>query len=225
MMFLQTYKRAFEVIHKKPIMLWGLSLLLGIVSIVASVVTMSIPFLSMAVGYLFTCGSVKLYMDGLKGKEVNSKQLFAAFNKDCVKTAGAMAWQNLWTVIWWFVPVYGTVKAYSYKFVPYIIMTHPEISAFDALKISMKMTNGKKLQMWLADIVFAVAPAIAGGILGALASIPVIGGAFSLVSLALSLAVILFGSIFTGLYQASFFNEEEVAQYIEAPEAVEVVAE
>lgn len=224
-MFIDNYKRALDVILKKPFMLWGLSLLLGIVSIVASVVTMSIPFLSMAVGYLFTCGSVKLYMDGLKGKEVNSKQLFAAFNKDCVKTAGAMAWQNLWTVIWWFVPVYGTVKAYSYKFVPYIIMTHPEISAFDALKISMKMTNGKKLQMWLADIVFAVAPAIAGGILGALASIPVIGGAFSLVSLALSLAVILFGSIFTGLYQASFFNEEEVAQYIEAPEAVEVVAE
>lgn len=222
-MFIDNYKRALDVILKKPFMLWGLSLLLGVVSIIASIVTASIPFLSIAVGYLFTCGSVKLYMDGLKGKEVNSKQLFAAFNKDCVKTAGAMAWQGLWTVIWGFVPVYGIVKAYSYRFVPYIIMTHPEISAFDALKISMKMTEGKKLQMWLADVVFTVAPAIAGGILGALASIPVIGDAFSLVSLALALAILLFGSIFTGLYQASFFNEEEVAQYIAAPEAVEPV--
>lgn len=227
-MFLDNYKRALEVILKKPLMLWGLSLLLGIVSIVAYFVTMSIPFLSIAIGYLFTCGSVKLYMDGLKGKEVNSKQLFAAFNKDCVKTAGAMAWQGLWNVIWGFVPVYGIVKSYSYKFVPYIIMTHPEVSAFDALKISMKMTNGKKLQMWLADLVFAVAPAIAGLILGMLSGIPLIGGAFSLISLALTLAVLLFGSIFSGLYQASFFNEAEVAQYIEvpeAPEAVEVVAE
>ena len=224
-MFLDNYKRALDVILKKPIMLWGLSLLLGIVSIVASLVTASIPFLSIAIGYLFTLGGVKLYMDGLKGKEVNSKQLFAAFNKNCVKSAGAMAWQHLWTVIWWFVPVYGTVKAYSYRFVPYIITTHPEISAFDALKISMKMTQGKKLQMWLADVVFTVVPAIAGLILGALSAIPLIGGAFSLISLALSLAIALFGGIFTGLYQASFFNEEEVAQYIEAPEAVEVVAE
>ena len=224
-MFLDNYKRALDVILKKPFMLWGLSLLLGVVSIVASLVTASIPFLSIAVGYLFTCGSVKLYMDGLKGKEVNSKQLFAAFNKNCVKTAGAMAWQGLWNIIWGFVPVYGIVKSYSYKFVPYIIMTHPEISAFDALKISMKMTEGKKLQMWLADVVFAAAPAIAGFILGLLSGIPLIGDVFTLVSIVLVLAVALFGSIFSGLYQASFFNEEEVAQYIEAPEAVEVVAE
>lgn len=225
-MFIDNYKRALDVILKKPIMLWGLSLLLGIVSIVASLVTMSIPFLSIAIGYLFTLGGVKLYMDGLKGKEVNSKQLFAAFNKNCVKSAGAMAWQQLWTVIWAFVPVYGIVKSYSYRFVPYIITTHPEISAFDALKISMKMTEGKKLQMWLADIVFTVVPAVAGGILGALSAIPLIGGAFSLISLVLVLAIALFGSIFTGLYQASFFNEEEVAQYINPVEPVaEVVAE
>lgn len=225
-MFIDNYKRALDVILKKPIMLWGLSLLLGIVSIVASLVTMSIPFLSIAIGYLFTLGGVKLYMDGLKGKEVNSKQLFAAFNKNCVKSAGAMAWQQLWTVIWAFVPVYGIVKSYSYRFVPYIVTTHPEISAFDALKISMKMTEGKKLQMWLADIVFTVVPAVAGGILGALSAIPLIGGAFSLISLVLVLAIALFGSIFTGLYQASFFNEEEVAQYINPVEPVaEVVAE
>lgn len=225
-MFIDNYKRALDVILKKPIMLWGLSLLLGIVSIVASLVTMSIPFLSIAIGYLFTLGGVKLYMDGLKGKEVNSKQLFAAFNKNCVKSAGAMAWQQLWTVIWAFVPVYGIVKSYSYRFVPYIITTHPEISAFDALKISMKMTEGKKLQMWLADIVFTVVPAVAGGILGALSAIPLIGGAFSLISLVLVLAIALFGSIFTGLYQASFFNEEEVAQYINPVEPVaEIVAE
>lgn len=225
-MFIDNYKRALDVILKKPIMLWGLSLLLGIVSIVASLVTMSIPFLSIAIGYLFTLGGVKLYMDGLKGKEVNSKQLFAAFNKNCVKSAGAMAWQQLWTVIWAFVPVYGIVKSYSYRFVPYIITTHPEISAFDALKISMKMTEGKKLQMWLADIVFTVVPAVAGGILGALSAIPLIGRAFSLISLVLVLAIALFGSIFTGLYQASFFNEEEVAQYINPVEPVaEIVAE
>lgn len=224
-MFLQKYKSALDVILKKPIMLWGLSLLLVIVTFAASAVTISVPFLSLAVGYLFACGSAKLYLDGLQGKEVNSKQLFYAFNKNCVRTAGVMAWRDLWSFIWFLVPVYGIVKMYSYRFVPYIIVTHPEISAFDALKISMKMTKGKKLQMWLADLVFAAAPTVVGLILGLMAKIPVVGSVFGLAAFLVSLAVALFGSIFTGLYQAAFFNEEEVAQYIDAPAAVEPAVE
>ena len=224
-MFLKNYKRALDVILKKPVMLWGLSLLLVIVTAIGSAVTISIPFLSLAVGYLFACGSAKLYLDGLQGKEVNSKQLFYAFNKNCVRTAGVMAWKDLWTFIWGLVPVYGIIKMYSYRFVPYIIVTHPEISAFDALKISMKMTDGKKLQMWLADLVFVAAPALVGLILGLLAMIPVVGSIFGLVAFLVSVAVMLFGSIFTGLYQAAFFHEEEVAQYLEAPAAEEPAAE
>lgn len=224
-MFLQTYKRALEVILKKPVMLWGLSLLLVIVTVIGSLVTASIPFLSIAVSYLFACGACKLYMDGLKGKEVNSKQLFFAFNKNCVKTAGAMAWRDLWSTIWAMVPIAGIVKSYSYKFVPYIITTHPEISAFDALKISMQMTKGKKGQMFLADLVFCVAPVVVGAVLGGLAAIPIIGTLFSLVLALFMLAFALFGTIFSGLYQAAFFNEEEVAQYIPAPETEAVAAE
>lgn len=226
-MFLENYKRAVAVIVKKPIMLWGLSLLLGVVSMIATLVTISIPVVSIAIGYLFTCGAVRLYMDGLKGKEVNSKQLFFAFNKNCVRTAGAIAWRDLWIVIWALVPIAGPFiaiyKAYSYRFVPYIIVSNSEISAFDALKISMKMTQGKKGAMFLADIVWLVAVYIAFFILGLFSAIPVIGFLFSLVIFVASLAVGLFGSIFTGLVKASFFNEEEVPQYLEAS-AEEVVA-
>ena len=222
-MFLENYKRAFAVMCKKPIMLWGLSLLAVVLAVVSGVLTAPLPFLSIAVGYLFTCGQVKLYMDGLKGKEVNSKQLFAAFDKNCLKTAGAMAWQGLWGLLWGFVPVMGIIKSYSYRFVPYIIMTRPEISAFDAIKISMKMTEGKKMQMWLADLVFFAAPAFAGFILGLFSAIPLIGGIFGLASTLLCIAVFLFGTIFCGLYQASFFDETQVANYIET-ESTEVVA-
>lgn len=226
-MFLQNYKRALEVLIKKPIMLWALSLLLGILTIVGSLVTLSIPFLSMAVAYLFTCGGTKLYLDGLKGKNVNSKQLFAAFNRNCIKTAGAMAWQALWTLIWAGVPIAGIVKSYSYRFVPYIVMSHPEISAFDALKISMKMTKGKKMQMWLADILFVIGCGVIGLILGLLSGIPLIGSIFSLVAFLFVLAVALFSSIFVGLYQAAFFNEDDVAKFaaeVAAAEAGEPVA-
>lgn len=215
-MFIQAYKRAIEVILKKPVMLWALSLLLVLLSGIGSVVTASVPFLALAVGYLFTCGSAKLYLDGLAGKKVNSKQLFFAFNKNCVKTAGAMAWRDLWTLIWSFVPVAGIIRKYSYSFVPYIVVTNPEISAFDALKVSRKMTDGKKGHMFLADLLWGVAPTVAMVTLSLLARIPVIGTVFSLTSITLSLAVLLFGSIFSGLYKASFYNPEEVAAAYEA---------
>jgi len=222
-MFLQNYKHALDVILKKPIMLWGLSLLMGILSLISKVLTANIPVLNFAVAYLFACGSVKLYMDGLKGRNVNSKQLFAAFNKNCVKTAGSMAWRDLWSFIWAFVPIVGVIKAYSYRFVPYIIMSHPEVSAFDALKISMKLTDGKKLQMWLADLVYVASVALVFVILFVLSLIPFLGVIFSI---ALTLAIFAFGlfsGIFTGLYQASFFNEEDLVQYIHASDALEVI--
>lgn len=224
-MFLDHYKRALDVLMKKPILLWGLSLLLSLVTAIGTAITAPLPVLSIAVGFLFTCGSVKLYMDGLKGNPVNSKQLFFAFNKDWLKTCAAIGWQALWTLIWGFVPVYGIVKMYSYRFVPYIIVTHPELSPFDALKLSMRMTEGKKGQMFLADLVFAVAPSIAGSILGALATVNYIGWIFALASLALALAVALFGGIFVGLYQASFFNEDEANYYINAQKAAEAAAQ
>ena len=192
--------------------------LLALLTFLGMYLTCSIPVVAIVVSYLFTLGGVKLYMDGLKGKEVNSKQLFAAFNKNWLKSAAAMGWQQLWTLIWGFVPVMGTIKRLSYRFVPYIISIHPEISAFDALKLSMRMTQGKRLQMWLADLVLAGAIVTTVAILAALAFVRYIGFFFLLALLSVLLVVALFGKIFVGLYQASFFSEEELEQYLAAPD-------
>lgn len=217
-MFIKKYMVALKVLMKKPVMLWGLSLLLALLTFLGMYLTCSIPVVAIVVSYLFTLGGVKLYMDGLKGKEVNSKQLFAAFNKNWLKSAAAMGWQQLWTLIWGFVPVMGTIKRLSYRFVPYIISVHPEISAFDALKLSMRMTQGKRLQMWLADLVLAGAIVTTVAILAALAFVRYIGFFFLLALLSVLLVVALFGKIFVGLYQASFFSEEELEQYLAAPD-------
>ena len=52
------------------------------------------------------------------------------------------------------------------------------------------MTNGYKLQMWLADLVIGAAVFVVYLILGILSAIPILA---------------LFGNIFTGLYKAYFF--------------------
>lgn len=221
-MFINKYKRALYTLSKKPVMLWGLSLLSIILTAVGSLVTAPVLALSFAVSYLFKCGMAKVYLDGLMGKQVNSTQLFAAFNKSCLRIAGGMAWKDLWLLIWMLVPIAGPViaivKYYSYRFVPYILMTRPEVTATDALKLSMQMTKGKKGQMFLADFCIGIILFVAFFILGLFATIPYIGILFRLIIIIGYILVFLFLPIFTGLYSAAFyFKEEKPAPAVEQP--------
>lgn len=213
-MFVQKYKRALDVLLKKPVMLWGLSLLSVLLNVIASIVTFPTFLLTFFATTLLQCGMIKVYLDGLQGKKVNSSQLFSAFNKNCLRIVGGMAWKSLWIVIWALIPIVGPiiaiVKAYSYAFVPYILVTKPEVTATDALKLSMEMTNGKKGQMFLADICFTVGLWLVSFVLGFLSAIPFIGALFTLVLVVLSIAVLAFSPIFTGLYKAAFYEDDSV---------------
>lgn len=91
-MFADAYKRAFEVLKSKPIRLWGLSLLVGFVSVVA--IMFSLGFLPIGIAFcmVIECGMTKVYLDGLKGKEVNSDQIFEGCKsgKSFFRIAGAV---------------------------------------------------------------------------------------------------------------------------------------
>lgn len=210
-MFINAYKKALAVIMKKPMMLWGLSLLSGIITMLAGIFTAPIFFAGTAVSFLITCGMAKVYIDGLEGKEVNSDQLFAGFNKSCLRIIGGMLWQNIWVIIWTLVPIVGPIlgiiKSYSYRFVPYILITKPEVSATQALRLSMEMTNGKKGQMFLADLCFGAGIFVVTLVLSLFGMIPFIGILFMLVLFVFVLAVALFAPIFQGLYGAYFYVE------------------
>ena len=219
-MFLQKYKQALDVILKKPVMLWGLSLLSVIITGLLSIVTAPIFILGAAISVLVSCGMVKVYLDGLKGKEVNSDQLFAAFNKNALRVIGAMAWMGLWLVIWSMVPIVGpflaVVKYYSYKFVPYIVMTRPDVTATQALRLSMEMTKGKKGQMFLADLCLFGGIFVVSFVLGLFCVIPFIGILFALVTAGFAIVVSLFSPIFVGLYSAAFYDDAEVKEEVPA---------
>ena len=208
-MFLDSYKKAIEVLSKKPFMLWGLSLMGMLIAVVGGIMFGVIPGVGIAIAYLISCGMAKIYLDGLVGKEVCSDQLFIGFNKNGFRMAGAMAWKDLWVLIWALIPIVGPVfaiiKSYEYHFVPYIMVTYPNVKATEALRVSKKLTNGLKLQMFLADICIG---AIVFGvflILSLLALIPILGILFGLVLFALYIVIIALGPIFSGLYQSYFF--------------------
>ncbi|MBO4343150.1 MAG: hypothetical protein J5844_00690 [Clostridia bacterium] len=232
---------------KKPIRLWGLSLLAAIVGFFAGLLTA--PFLSLVgIGFaiVVSAGMSKVYLDALDNKEINSDQLFAGF-KRMWTVLGGMAWKALWLFIWLVgslavgglvmalfaalgvgfgraAGVFSTIgivlgvivmlagfvcfiiKTYAYKFVPYILMTREDVSATQALRLSVQLTRGKKGAMFLADLLFGVIVGVASGILAALSAIPYIGGIFAIVLVLFVVIVMLFSEIFQGLYNAAFYQ-------------------
>ena len=72
-----------------------------------------------------------------------------------LRRVGGIAWMYLFSFLWsllFFIP--GIVKSYSYALTPYLLATHPDIGAKQALKLSMKLMNGKKGELFVLDLSF-----------------------------------------------------------------------
>jgi len=106
-------------------------------------------------------------------------QLFEGFGSKFFRNAGGMGWRVLWLLIWGLIPIVGIimaiVKFYSYRFVPYIMLAEPDITATEALKKSMIQTDGYKGKMFLADFLIGLAVAILTIIFFFVLRIPFIG--------------------------------------------------
>ena len=201
------YRKAFAVLAQKPIKLWGLSLLYLFIAGVISSLGSLVPIITVPIVLLLGLGFTGVLLDGYHGKDVRSEQLFQAFKKDEVVRNGAgMCWMELWTLIWAFVPIMNIIKSYAYSFVPYILLTDKEITATEALRKSMRMTDGYKGKMFGADILLVLGFFVSFIVLVLLARIPYVGFIFGILCFLLYVAFILFAPIFMGLVRTSIFE-------------------
>lgn len=201
--------KALDVLKQKPVRLWGVSLLCQLLVMLAAVFGV-LPIVSIPIAFVLNAGMTAVYLTGYRGGEVNSDALFKGF-KNFFHVAGGMGWMALWILIWGLIPIAGPVfaviKAYSYRFVPYILMHEPEIPVTEALRVSMRKTEGFKGRMFLADFLVGLACALVGAILGLLSSIRYVGVAFMVIS---SLVSIFFGLVvplLMGLISAAGYEE------------------
>ena len=202
------YGKAFGCLAKKPIRLWGLSLLYMVIVSLVSSLGAFVPIITLPITLILSLGFTGVLQDGYHGLDVRSEQLFQGFKKDEVVRNGAgMCWLSLWNMIWSMVPIMNIIKYYSYCFVPYILLTDKEITATEALRKSMRMTNGYKGKMFLADFLIIVGFFVATLVLAFLSRIPYLGILFGLILVLLYIAAILFLPIFCGLVRTAFFNE------------------
>lgn len=213
-MLMTIYGRALKVLMKKPLKLWGISLLsVLLISVLSGLCGVAIPVLGLAVGMLISTSMTVIYLKGYRGEDVNTTQLFACFKdwNTIKRVLLGLGWMALWIFLWSLIPIVGPIFAliriYEYRLTPYILVFEPEVPITEAIKISKQKTQGYKLQMWLADFVYVLMFVVACIILGVLCAIPVLGILFGLVLFVLCIAFIALSPLFTGLVQAAFYEE------------------
>ncbi len=93
-----------------------------------------------------------------------------------LRRVGGYAWMMLFTFLWSLLfAIPGIVKAYSYALTPYILAKYPEVQAKEALKVSMKIMDGKKAELFVLHLSFigwAMLAGITFGLLGIFFVIP-----------------------------------------------------
>lgn len=239
-MIFSIYRKTVSVLMKRPFKLWGLSLLVAFLSVVALIGFSGVPAVAFAIGLLLSASMELIYLKSYRtGSIPATADLFTAFQKGQLwHVLGGMAWRELWIFLWLLLPiaalvaavvmtvvigsvvlgvllylaaaalfVFPLIRKYRYLFVPYILMTQPEVKATDALRISTEQTNGYKGKLYLAEILPALLLLVAGFLLGLLGKIPYLGILFKICQVVLTVAYYLLAPLFLGLVRAAFYDE------------------
>ena len=207
----EIYRRVMTILKRRPILLWGISLMFSLLNFVA-VFFCVLPIIYVPVIAVLEVGMISVFLAGYRGAHFETAMLFSGFN-DFKRIAGGMLWMSLWILIWGLIPFAGVVmvviKGYSYRFVPYLLLTDKEVKPTDTLKMSMGMTKGYRGKMFGADILVFVIVFAASLILGLMGRIPAIGGFFYFLLIVLVILCAMFLPLFAGLIKAAFFDEIE----------------
>ena len=181
------YKKAFAVLKKKPVTLWGISLLCALLALVALVGFGMLPIGAFIVGIALEAGMAMIYLNTYRtGLEPKTAYLFSAFRKEHVwHVLGGMAWMYLWIFLWSMIPVvgivFGVIRAYEYRVTPYILMTRDDVKPTEAIKVSKAETMGYKGKMFGADMLATGAWIVGIAVLSLLGAIPYLGVLFKIV--------------------------------------------
>ena len=204
----EVYSKAFKLLFEKPIRLWGLSLLYVLLVFLTAVSTALLPILYVAIALVLELGMASIFLNGYRRKDISATQLFEGFNKKFFRNAGGMGWMYLWVIIWGLIPLAGFVmaiiKSLAYGFVPYIMLTEPDISATDALKKSMMQTNGYKGKMFLANFLIGLCTIVLVIILIFIARIPYIGILIAIIGFLIMFALL---PLLFGILSAAYYDK------------------
>lgn len=133
------------------------ALLPGLIYILLAAVASGVTF---GLGFIVTLplavGMTLVYINLWKGEASSLDVMFSsAFQENFVRKLGGMLWMALFEWLWSLLFVIpGIVKSYSYAMTPYILAKYPNVPAKEALKLSMRIMNGRKMDLFVVDLSF-----------------------------------------------------------------------
>ena len=207
------YKKTFSVLMKRPFRLWGISLLAEFLCLVAYAGFIGVPAAAFCAALLLSASMSMIFLNSYRtGLEPKTAYLFASFKKDRIlRVLSGMAWMQLWIFLWSLIPivgiVFGIIRMYEYRFVPYILMTRDDVKPTDAIKISKQETMGYKGKMFGADILLGAVYLGAFLVFTLLGKIPYLGVLFRILWVLIAIAYGLLAPLFSGIMQAAFYVE------------------
>ena len=117
------------------------------------------------------CGTmVKVYY----GQPITAGEPYSTLKFNFGRKLGGMCWEALWLYLWTLVGMFTLfiptiIKALSYSQTQYILASNPNVTATNALKLSMRMTKGHKgkiFVLYLSFIGWQILNGLTFGILG-----------------------------------------------------------
>lgn len=124
------------------------------------------PFITSGISFMISLGALfllpftdagcaSLTLSVARRQKASAVQPYVEGAKNYTRKLGGLLWMSLFVFLWsllFIIP--GIVKAYSYRFTPYILADCPNVKAKDALKLSMRMTDGVKGEIFVFDLSF-----------------------------------------------------------------------
>ena len=102
----------------------------------------------------FEVGFQRFFIENHNGNPKVST-IFYAFRTNYINIVKTMFLKDIYIFLWsllFLIP--GIIKSYSYRLVPFILAENPDMDADDAIRLSMEMMNGEKLNAFILDLSF-----------------------------------------------------------------------
>jgi len=110
-------------------------------------------------GLLLTVNLCGVFTKVYYGQQVAVSEPFTELKNNFGRKLGGSLWEYLWIYLWSLVGVFSffiptIIKALSYSMTKYILANNPNVKATDALKLSMRMTDGHKGELFVLYLSF-----------------------------------------------------------------------
>ena len=125
------------------------------IALIVGTVVLLIILLRIFIGYVLEVGGRKYFIELSEGESEISYLGYGFKNNNYFQIFWTMLLRSIYIILWSLLLIIpGIIKFYAYRMVPYILADNPEIGHKRAIKISKKMTQGEKWDIFILDLSF-----------------------------------------------------------------------